>query len=124
MCGIKKFRRKALFTKTTYFKNAILYVEAKGKLDIYNAPDYLDEIKEEALTKYARELILEFSEISFVASIGLRTILELYKITKAKGCQLKLRNVNEEILHAFKLTGFDSFLTIENNSDNQDLMPN
>ena len=103
-----------MFTKIAYFKDSLLCVQAKGKLDIYNAPDYLDEIKE-YLKKYCiKELILDFSEISFIASIGLRAILELYKIMKEQGCHLKLMNVNKEILSAFKITGFDSFLTIEN----------
>lgn len=107
-----------MFTKITYLKDAVLYVEAKGKLDIYNAQDYLDEIKEHLNRKYTNELVLEFSNISYVASIGLRVILELYKIMQEKDCILKLKNVNEEVLHAFKITGFDKFLTIENNSDN------
>ena len=110
-----------MFTKITYTKDAMLYVKAKGKLDIYNAPDYLEEIKER-LGTYVKELVLEFSEITFVASIGLRAILELHKITQGKGSKLKLRNVNEEVLYAFKITGFDSFLDIENDPENRDLV--
>ena len=76
----KRFTHYAdLITKITYLKNAVLYVEAKGKLDIYNAQDYLDEIKDSLSKKYIKELVLEFSGISYVASIGLRVILELYK---------------------------------------------
>ena len=97
-----------------------MYVEAKGKLDIYNANDYLDEIKEEINRKYTKELVLEFSEISFVASIGLRVILELYKTMQKQNSHLILKNVNEEVLNAFKITGFDKFLTIEYDLENQD----
>ena len=106
-----------MFTKISYLKDAILYVEAKGKLDIYNAHDYLDEIKECLDRTYTKELVLEFSGISNVASIGLRAILELYKIMQERNCPLILKNVNEEVLYAFKLTGFDKFLIIENDSD-------
>ena len=117
-----KSGRKDLFTKATYLRDSLLYIEAKGKLDIYNAPYYLDEIKEHLGTHYVKEIVLEFSEISFVASIGLRSILELYKLLQEKKCNLKLKNVNEEVMHAFEISGFDSFLTIENDSDNQELM--
>lgn len=106
-----------MLTKITYLKNAVLYVKAQGKLDIYNAQDYLDEIKEH-LQKYVKELVLDFSKISYVSSIGLRVILELHKIMQDKKGLLKLKNVDENVLHVFKITGFDKFLTIDNDSDN------
>ena len=106
-----------MFAKITYHKDAVSYVEAEGKLDIYNAPDYLEQVKESLKRMYARELILDFSKISYVASIGLRVILELYNIMQNRKGVLKLKNVNNEILHAFKITGFDKFLIIENGSD-------
>ena len=31
---------------------------------------------------------------------------------------LKLKNVNKDVLFAFKISGFDKFLIIENDSDN------
>ncbi len=105
-----------MFIKIKYQKNAILYVEAKGKLDIYNAQDYLDEIRSR-INNITKELVLDFSNISYVASIGLRVILDLYKIMQEKGCQVKLKNVNEDILHTFEITGFDKFLIIENDSE-------
>ena len=106
-----------MYTKITYLDNAVLYVEAKGKLDIYSAYDYLDEVKEALQRTYVKELVLEFSEISYAASVGLRVILELYKIMQEQKRSLKLKNVNKEVLYAFKITGFDKFLTIENDSE-------
>ncbi len=103
-----------MFTKITYLKNATSYVEAEGKLDIYHAPDYLEEIKEHLKNLHPSHLILDFSKISYVASIGLRAILELHKIMSHRSGSLRLKNVNEEIMQAFKFTGFDKFLTIDN----------
>ena len=109
-----------MFTKITYLKDAVLYAETSGKLDIYSAPDYLEKIKEHLKLRYTKTLILEFSQINYVASIGLRAILELYNIMQNKKGLLILKNVNEEILHAFKYTGFDKFLNIENDSDKEE----
>ena len=106
-----------MFTKITYLKNAVSYVEAEGKLDIYAAPDYLEQIKEHLKNRYTKELVLEFSKITFVASIGLRTILELHKIMQEKRGILKLKNVTKEVLYSFEITGFDKFLIIENDSE-------
>lgn len=107
-----------MIVKIKYLRNAILYVEAKGKLDIYNAQDYLDEIKPHL--KYLKEVILDFSQITYISSIGLRVILELQKITQSQDCQLKLKNVKEEVLYVFKIAGFDKFLTIENDDKKEE----
>ena len=109
-----------MFTRITYLKNAVSYVEASGKLDIYTSSDYLDEIKEHLRNRYTKELVLEFSKINFIASIGLRTILELHKLMQSKNGILKLRNVKKEVLFSFEITGFDKFLIIENDSDKQE----
>ena len=109
--------RNELFTKITYIKIPILYVEAKGKLDIYNAVEYLNEIVDQINKTSPKELVLEFSEITSVASIGLRALLELYRTMQKKNGRLKLKNVNNDILEVFKIAGFDNFLIIENESD-------
>ena len=105
-----------MFTKIEYLNNFVSYVEANGKLDIHHAPDYLDEIKEHLRKKHTKELILEFSKISFVASIGLRIILELYRIMQKQNGRLILKNVNKEVLLTFQTACFDKFLYIENDS--------
>ena len=105
-----------MFTKITLLENSVLYVEAEGKLDIYNAPYYLEAVKDR-IKIYVNEVVLEFSKISFVASIGLRAILDIYKTTQAKGCKLILKNVNEDTMHSFKFTGFDKFLIFENDTE-------
>ena len=107
-----------MLAKITYLKGDISYVEAQGKLDIYSAPDYVEDIKEHMNKKFTKELILEFSKITFIASIGLRAILELYKIMQERKGTLKLKNVNKDVLFAFKISGFDKFLIIENDFDN------
>jgi len=104
--------------------NSMSYVKAEGKLDIHNAPDYLDRIKEHLRKTNTTFLILEFSKISFVASTGLRTILELYNIMQRKNGTLKLINVNKEVLLTFQTTCFDKFLFIENDSDKPEELVN
>lgn len=114
-----------MFTKIVSQENMVLIIGANGKLDIYNSYDYLEEIKEHLSKTYAKELILDFSGITIVASSGLRVILELYKMMQEQKRNFKLTNVNKEVLNAFKITGFDKFLIIENDSENiSDNTPN
>ena len=71
--------------EVNYLKDAAIYVKTKGKLDIYNTDEYLNEIKK--YLGHTKELILDFSEIDYVASIGIRAIFELNSIMSEKKAQ-------------------------------------
>ena len=86
-----------------------LYVKASGKLDIDSSAEYGMEIKD-ALDDI-KELVLDFSDITYVASIGLRVLLELYQQMSKQG-SIKLINVREPVLNVLKMTGFNKFLSI------------
>jgi anti-sigma B factor antagonist len=86
-----------------------LYVKASEKLDIDSAADYGTKIKD-ALDDM-NELVLDFAEITYVASIGLRVLLELYQQMSKQG-SIKLINVQEPVQNVLKMTGFNKFLSI------------
>ena len=92
------------------FGIAGLYVKAKGNLDFETAIEYGTTVKD--AIDDIEELILDFAEIDYVSSVGLRVILELYKQMKQQG-SMKLKNVSSEIMNLFQMTGFSKFLTVE-----------
>ena len=101
-----------MFIDIEYQGYSKVIVKASGKLDIYSADDYLEEVKKNI--KFAKELILDFSKITYVASIGLRVILELHNIMKNNDANMVIKNPCNEVMNVFKMTGFDAFLNIEN----------
>ena len=58
-------------------------------------------------------MILDFSNITFISSYGLKVILELYKKMKEANGTLKITNVSEEIRKSFNLVGFNKFLALD-----------
>jgi len=86
-----------------------LYVKAIGKLDIDNSAEYGMKVKD--AIDDVNELVLDFAEITYIASIGLRILLELYQQMSKQG-SIKLINVQEPVLNILKMTGFDKFLSI------------
>lgn len=92
-----------------------LFVRTSGRLDLDSAVEYGTKITDamEDSEKEITEVILDFSEITFISSFGLRIILELFKQLKAKNGVLKLRNLSEQLRNSFKLVGFDKFLVFE-----------
>lgn len=87
-----------------------LTLTLEGRLDTMTAPELENELKNsldgvEALT-------LDFSALEYVSSAGLRVILGAQKIMNKQG-EMKITNVNEEIMEIFDITGFTDILTIE-----------
>ena len=97
--------------------NAIdkLYVKAYGRMDLDNAVEYGTLIKDtiEDSEEKITDLTLDFAEITFISSFGLKVILELYKHMQAEHGSMKLVNVSDVIFNSFKIVGFDKFLVIE-----------
>lgn len=89
-----------------------LYVKASGKLDIDSSAEYgmavNDAIDD---SDNIKALILDFSEITYIASIGLRILLEIYQKLN-KTCEVRIVKAQPQVLDVIKMTGFDKFLKI------------
>ena len=87
-----------------------LNVKVVGRLDTTTAPELEASLKEsfEGLTK----LVLDFSELEYLSSAGLRVLLQAQKTMNKQG-EMILKNVNETINEIFEVTGFIDILTIE-----------
>lgn len=87
-----------------------LTVGVKGRLDTTTAPDLEAELKE--AFEGINELVLDFADLEYVSSAGLRVILGAQKTMNKQG-EMKLINVNDEVMNVFEITGFVDILTIE-----------
>lgn len=81
-----------------------------GRIDTVTAPD-VDEYINNYL-EGVKMLILDFKDVNYVSSAGLRVLLSLQKKMMVKG-EMKLINVNEAVSDVFEVTGFDEILTYE-----------
>ena len=82
-----------------------------GRMDSATAPEFEREIfpQLEGIT----ELVLDFSDLAYLSSAGLRVLLSCQKKMNAAKGSMVVKNVNEIIMEVFEATGFDSILTIE-----------
>lgn len=88
----------------------ITKVFVEGRLDTNTAPLFEEEILK--VVDDAKELVLDFVNLEYVSSAGLRVILKVQKAMNTKGT-MKIVNVNEMIMEVFEITGFVDILTIE-----------
>ena len=58
------------------------------------------------------ELILDFKQLDYISSAGLRLLLMLQKKMNAQG-SMKILNANAIVKEIFEVTGFSDVLTVE-----------
>ncbi|MCI8563120.1 MAG: STAS domain-containing protein [Lachnospiraceae bacterium] len=81
-----------------------------GRLDTTTAPQLEGELKNGL--DGVESLVLDFKELEYLSSAGLRILLAAQKTMNKQG-KMVIRNVNEVIQEVFEVTGFADILTIE-----------
>jgi len=88
-----------------------LLVELEGSIDSTTSNE-LNTALNESLNS-VNSMILDFKKIDYISSAGLRVLLATYKALVSKGGTMVIRNVNQNVMDIFTMTGFDNILTIE-----------
>ena len=87
-----------------------IVLEITGRLDTITAPA-LDKTINENLGEI-KSLILDLRCLEYISSAGLRVLLSAQKKIQQYGT-MKLKNVCDEVMDVFDITGFADILTIE-----------
>ena len=90
-----------------YDQTQTLILSICGELDT-NSASMLDNTLSGELTKGARRVILELSEMDYVSSVGLRSFLSSLKKLKADQGRMVLTGLNEEVQEIFDMAGFSA----------------
>ena len=87
---------------TKSLDNETLTFTLVGRLDTTTAPEFDREIKRVEVPN----VVLDFSNLDYISSSGLRCILTLYKSTKS----LVIMHPNDTIYEVLDMTGFIDFI--------------
>ena len=90
--------------------NAELLLALEGRLDTTTAPQLEEKIN--GCISGVQLLTLDFAKLEYISSAGLRVLLSTQKTMNRQG-QMILKNVSEDIMEVFEITGFVDILTIE-----------
>lgn len=88
---------------------AALALSVEGRIDTTTAPQLEAELKKEL--GGVTELQLDFSDVEYISSAGLRVLLSAQKIMNRQG-RMTLSHVTEAVMEIFEVTGFSDILTI------------
>ncbi len=89
----------------------ILIVNINGDLNIKTSPKL-----EEELTKSiggVKKLVLDFSNVEYISSAGLRVVLAMEKAMRRQQGLMTLRHVNSAVKEIIRLAGFLQVMHIE-----------
>ena len=87
-----------------------LTLTIQGRIDTTTAPQLEAEVK--ADVEGITELRLDFADVAYISSAGLRVLLSAQKLMNRQG-RMVLLHVNESVMEIFEVTGFVDILTIE-----------
>ena len=83
----------------------------EGRLDSNSAPE-AETIILDTVEKFDK-LILNFAQLEYISSAGLRVLKKTHMAMKKKNGELSLKNVNEMVMEVFEMTGFAGLLHFE-----------
>lgn len=80
-------------------------VAPQGRLDALTVPKFEEELREH-LSQGTAHLIVDFGEITYISSSGLRALLTARRLAKSEGGDVKLCRLSPRVYEIFDMVGF------------------
>ena len=88
-----------------------LQLNVHGKIDAVSSP----ELQTEVLKAFQKcpNVILNFADVTYISSAGLRALLIGQKTAGSKGGKFLIINANETVLDVLRVTGLGKVLSVQ-----------
>jgi anti-sigma B factor antagonist len=88
----------------------------KGRLDSKTSPEFEKKVFD-AIELGSKNMIVDFEDLDYISSAGLRVILKATKDLKRSEGQFVLCSMKDYVKEVFEISGFDTFLPIVSTMD-------
>ena len=95
---------------STRTNNDIHIVAIAGSMDSTTSPEAQKAI--DGVLAGAKKVVLDFSELDYISSAGLRVLLGAAKQLKASGGTLRIFGLNQSVREVFEISGFATILSV------------
>ncbi len=92
-------------------EDGALVIWAKGRINTNTAPKFEEAVL--ANLDEVEKVILDFAELEYISSAGIRVVLMILKKMECRKENLIIRNFNEDIRETLTITGFTRRITME-----------
>ncbi len=93
-------------------EGTVLNVSIDGRIDATNAEEFRDTIS--ADLKRVNVLTLDFQNVDYISSVGIRSLLLLFKQLRRQDGRMEIININEQVREILKLIGLMEFIKHDN----------
>jgi anti-anti-sigma factor len=95
---------------STRTSNDIHIVGIAGSLDSTTSPEAQKSL--DSVLTSAKKVVLDFSQLDYISSAGLRILLGAAKQLRGKGGTLGMFGLNQSVREVFEISGFSSILSV------------
>ncbi len=99
------------FTVSNQQELTIIHVV--GRLDSTTSPKFESDIQDYC-SPPQKDLIMDFSELEYISSAGLRVILKIAKVFSGVSANFSACGMLDNVYEVFEISGFDNYITIYN----------
>ena len=92
-------------------EKGIIIVSVKGRMDAITSVDF-EKYLTEWLSNGQNEFLLDLSEMDYISSAGLRSILKISKQLQMRNGKLIFAALQDSVREVFRISGFDKIFLI------------
>ncbi len=92
-------------------KDRVAVAKVTGRIDSANFAEF-QRVLESGVDSDAETAIMDFEQVAFISSAGLRVVLMLGKQLRKRGAKLALCSLKDSIREVFSVSGFDRIIPI------------
>ena len=96
---------------TTERQDGVLSLHGSGRIDAGRASEF-QEVVRSAIDNLDRAVIMDFKNLTFISSAGLRALLITAKSLWRRDAAFALRSLSGAELDVFRMSGFDKIIEI------------
>lgn len=94
-------------------KNNTVFAFLKGEIDHHSAPQLREMIDDAVLNfEQAGELVLDFSDVTFMDSSGVGLVMGRYRTAASNGKTLRVENLSERDYRIMKMSGIEKIACV------------
>lgn len=92
-------------------QDPFVIIHLEGRLDATTSPVLEKQLADQLQVKGAK-LIIDFTQVDYLSSAGMRLLLSISKKAKANESKIAFCCINDEVMEIIKMAGFERILSI------------
>ena len=92
-------------------KNGLMVCNIRGEIDINSSPS-IKKTFDNLISKKTPKIVINLSQVTYVDSSGLATLVEILKNMRSYGGRMRLTNLSSKIKSLFEITKLEKLFEI------------